>query len=269
MGKSSGYNQGTAEDQKLFYQHDAHWIGFGLSPSDPDFGKIAIFNNRLEGDVSTVNFIAPIFDEYELNYPIDGNIYGPADFSFTYSSEVPTDMFSSGLSGSQKLPNGNLLVCVGRQGRSFEVKPDGTVVWEYVTPLQGGSPVAQGTELSINSNLTFRMTRYMPDFAAFENNEFEPSAPIEINPEILWCTSLSTEELANQSFSVFPNPSEGRITIKGIQPINIVRVSNALGQILVEKSMNNNEELDLSMLNNGVYVISINGTAAQRIIIEK
>lgn len=268
-GNPAAYNQGTAEDQKLFYQHDAHWIGFGLTPSDPDYGKIAIFNNQLEGDISTVNYIAPIFDEYELNYPIDGATYGPADFSFTYSSEVPTDMFSSGLSGSQKLPNGNLLVCVGRQGRSFEVKPDGTVVWEYVTPLQGGAPVAQGTELSINSNLTFRMTRYMPDYAAFENNAFEPGAPIELNPDILWCTTLSTDELLNPSFSIYPNPSEGRISIKGIAEKSIVRVSNALGQVLAEKIMNNEQELDLSKLENGVYLISINGTAAQRIIIEK
>ena len=42
-GNPMRYEQGTGADQKLFYQHDVHWIKKGL----PDAGKIMVFNNRL------------------------------------------------------------------------------------------------------------------------------------------------------------------------------------------------------------------------------
>lgn len=269
-GNPAAYQQGTEADQKLFYQHDAHWISFGLPAGDPDFGKIAVFNNRLEGDVSTVNYIAPLYDEYELNYPLSGDTYGPADFSFTYSSDEPTDMFSNILSSSQKLPNGNLLVCVGRQGRSFEVAPDGTVVWEYITPLQGGSAVEQGTVLPLSANLTFRMNRYMPDFAGFEGNEFDNLGTIESNSDILWCTSLSTTELeAMNNISAYPNPSEGYFRIDGAATGTAFHVSNALGQKVHQSTLNASGTLNLSFLNEGMYVLVIEGKGSQRILIKK
>jgi len=37
------------------------------------------------------------------------------------------------VSGAQRLPNGNTLICEGRQGRLFEVTSEGDIVWEYIS----------------------------------------------------------------------------------------------------------------------------------------
>ena len=66
----------------LSFQHDAHWMDIELDPSDPDYGKILIFNNRIGGDHSRVDIIEPPVDG--ANYTLapgsaygDGGIYDP------------------------------------------------------------------------------------------------------------------------------------------------------------------------------------------------
>jgi len=44
---------------------------------------------------------------------------------------------SSDISGTQRLPTGNTLICEGQWGRLFEITPDGEIVWEYVSPFMG------------------------------------------------------------------------------------------------------------------------------------
>jgi hypothetical protein len=60
-------------------------------------------------------------------------------------------------------------VCEGIFGRLFEVTPDGTVVWEYVSPYFGlGSESlapAPGSPLG-EVNYVFRAYRYGPDQVA-------------------------------------------------------------------------------------------------------
>ena len=43
---------------------------------------------------------------------------------------------------TQRLANGNTLICSGTQGRVFEVTPSGDIVWEYVNPFGGGEQSA-------------------------------------------------------------------------------------------------------------------------------
>lgn len=48
----------------------------------------------------------------------------------------PTQTFEScRISGCQRLPGGNTLICEGIWGRIFEVTPDSEVVWEYISPF--------------------------------------------------------------------------------------------------------------------------------------
>ncbi len=41
------------------------------------------------------------------------------------------------ISGAQRLPNGNTLICSGINGSLFEVTPDRATVWKYVNPSKG------------------------------------------------------------------------------------------------------------------------------------
>jgi hypothetical protein len=76
----------------------------------------------------------------------------------------PKDSFHSpNISGAQRLPNGNTLVCEGRPGRLFEVTAEGEVVWELVNPdeaLHGGEP---------RSRSVFRAYRYAADSPEIRN----------------------------------------------------------------------------------------------------
>jgi hypothetical protein len=58
-----------------------------------------------------------------------------------YVGDPPESFFSSAVSGQQRLPNGNTLICSGGQARVFEVTPDKEIVWEYILEYhhpQGG-----------------------------------------------------------------------------------------------------------------------------------
>ncbi len=48
------------------------------------------------------------------------------------------------LSGAQRLPNGNTLICDGPQGRVVEVSAGGSTVWEYVNLYSGQAPNPHG-----------------------------------------------------------------------------------------------------------------------------
>jgi hypothetical protein len=75
-----------------------------------------------------------------------------------YHDQSLFDFFSPYISGAQRLPNGNTLICEGCDGRIFEVTPDGLVVWEYVNPHffpEAGRP-------GLN-NWVFRAFRYTPE----------------------------------------------------------------------------------------------------------
>jgi hypothetical protein len=79
---------------------------------------------------------------------------GSAKIVWEYRETVPFNFFSPYISGAQRLPNGNTLICEGCFGRIFEVTSGGEVVWEYVSPHFGQSP-----RFGLN-NFIFRAFRY-------------------------------------------------------------------------------------------------------------
>jgi spore coat protein CotH len=83
---------------------------------------------------------------------------------------------------------------------------------------------------------------------------------------------IATHEIAdNQRFMVFPNPSQGALTIEtvGESKLQIVEVLDAQGRVLM--SINNEEQnqlqLDLNALPKGLYFIQVNhGAAVQKLV---
>jgi hypothetical protein len=136
-GNPRAYRSGTTADQKLFAQHNAHWIPKGL----PGAGNMLVFNNgnnRPGGPYSSVD---------ELVLPVDasgkytrkaGLAFGPDKPVWSYTTEKKTDFFAFFISGAQRLPNGNTLVCSGPDSTVFEVTADKQVVWKFQNPNRGG-----------------------------------------------------------------------------------------------------------------------------------
>jgi hypothetical protein len=134
-GNPRAYRAGTVADQQFFAQHDASWIPAGL----PGEGHILVFNNgrgRPDGNYSSVDEIVPPVDKEGRYVREAGTAYGPKKPVWSYVSKA--DFYAMHISGAQRLPNGNTLVCSGERGILFEVTPQKEVVWKYATPVGGG-----------------------------------------------------------------------------------------------------------------------------------
>jgi hypothetical protein len=122
----------------LAQQHD---------PNQLDNGNVLIFNN------GTHRYDVPlIFSNVIEVEPTTGNIV----WQYRDASSMMS-FFSSYISGVQRLPNGNTLVCEGLTGRMFEVTPERDVVWEYTNPYFFPARVFG------NNNAVFRARRYPPE----------------------------------------------------------------------------------------------------------
>ena len=96
----------------------------------PNLENLAVFNNRVGENFSTANIITPNYDMYNWEYSMVEGVWEPTDFERIFVHPDTTSVYSTGLSSVQMLQNGNTLICSGRQGYSFELNPEGEVVWE-------------------------------------------------------------------------------------------------------------------------------------------
>jgi hypothetical protein len=136
-GNPRAYRSGTNADQRLFNQHNAHWIPKGL----PGEGHMLVFNNggrRPDGAYSSVDEIILPVDK-DGQYPRKpGAAFGPDRAEWSYTAPNKPEFFAALISGAQRLPNGNTLICSGTNGTVFEVTPEKETVWKFVNPGQGG-----------------------------------------------------------------------------------------------------------------------------------
>lgn len=79
---------------------------------------------------------------------------------------------------------------------------------------------------------------------------------------------VSIAERHQPTVNVYPNPTEGRLTIQAEQVINTY-VFNAMGQLV--KTFGATNEIDLSNMANGIYTLRVktqNGTAFQQVVLQ-
>lgn len=182
-GNPQSYRAGDPNDRQLFFQHHAQWIKEGL----PGEGNILVFNNgedRIDGDYSSVDEIVPPVDANGIYSLTEGLAYEPKEPVWSYVAETPTDFYGRIISGTQRLANGNTLICSGPQGLFFEVTSQSQIVWQYVNPVvilegilaQGESPVPSAF---LQQNSVFRCHRYAPDYPAFSGRDMTPGCVVE------------------------------------------------------------------------------------------
>ncbi|RMG85744.1 MAG: T9SS C-terminal target domain-containing protein [Bacteroidetes bacterium] len=263
-----------AADQKLFNPHDAHWVDDFLDFSNPLFGKVAVFNNRVGPDFSTANIFTPDWDMYEWKYPLTGDHWGPSDFNVTLTHPVsPQNLYSTGLSSIQVLPNGNYLICDGRHGYTFELTPDNQIVWEYKTPLLAGQPASQGDTLTINNNLTFRFNRLPADFPAFEGKDLSPKGWIELNPDTTFCDQILpvTNRMSTYHLQIYPNPANNTLTLEWTGGIwSEVAIFDQFGREMTRFTATGGRKfLDISDYPAGLYYVQIGGIEVRKLLIAR
>ena len=157
-GNPSAYGMGDWQDRQLIGQHNVQWIPEGQLGA----GNLMVFNNgqrRPDGEYSSIDeWWAP--RDAAGNYLRDeGQPFGPTTTAWSYTAEERGDFYSSFISGVQRLPNGNTLVCAGAQGWVFELTPDEHIVWDWKNPYDD----EDAGEGPVPKNALFRAERYAPE----------------------------------------------------------------------------------------------------------
>ena len=101
-------------------------------------GRILIFDNGTLRGFSRIIEVDPLSGSIEWEYVAD----------------PPESFLSKFISGAQRLPNGNTLICEGGKCHLFEVTADGEVVWDFVNPYH-----TDRAQRSI-----YRCLRYSPEY---------------------------------------------------------------------------------------------------------
>jgi hypothetical protein len=273
-GNPRAYNAGIAADQKTFSQHTARWLSH--NPSDSNFGKVMLFNNMSGPNYSTVDIVKPVFDGSTKQYLKSGKTFLPANFDWTYKREDSTPMYSTGFGGAQLLPNGNTLICSGRQGNTFEITPEKEIVWEYIVPINFGIRAKQGDSIPIANNSTFRAERFPLDFPPFAGKDLSPKGFIELEPDTFFCEIPNSVRKINkaENLVVYPNPASGslHVTMKEkTTTITTLTLSSITGKAIItmDHITGNTAELNISNVPSGLYLLSVNGNkSVQKIQIQ-
>lgn len=216
-GNPQAYRAGDNSDIRFYGVHDAHWIKPGL----PGEGNILIFHNgnrRPDGKYSSIEEIAlPLDVDGKYISPEPGNAFGPSELTWKYTSDPVTDFHSNFISGSQRLPNGNTLICDGAHGTFFEINMDNEIVWKYVNPVTNFGPLSQGAIIPAGKNgllnSVFRVYRYAPDYPGLSGRDLIPGERIELDA-VTGVQNMITD-LPDQYalYPNYPNPFNPSTTI--------------------------------------------------------
>ena len=134
-GNPQAYGRGTASDQQLFGQHDPTWIPDGR----PGASNMLIFNNGVNRPCRSLLICrrnrnpcrcARKTTPWPLARPSAHlPLFG------TWTDSPPTNSYSAGISGCERMANGNTLITIGSDGHLIETDPAGNQVWSWDTPL--------------------------------------------------------------------------------------------------------------------------------------
>ncbi|MCC6409927.1 MAG: aryl-sulfate sulfotransferase [Planctomycetes bacterium] len=125
FGNPQVHGAGTTKEQVLFGQHDVQWITGGESGPR----RLLVFNNGL-GKLGSGSSV----DEFAIDLSLESVNRGLPRVTqvWTYAD---ARIDSGHLSGVQRLPNGNTLICAGETGRIVEVTPRGEIAWDFLSPF--------------------------------------------------------------------------------------------------------------------------------------
>ncbi len=102
-----------------------------------------------------------------------GGAYGPKEPAWRFTAHRKQDFFAAFMSGAQRLPNGNTLVCDGMTGTIFEVTVDRQAVWEYTVPATIGLKTGK-LGLGVRKSGVFRAYRYGERYAGLAGKDLRP-----------------------------------------------------------------------------------------------
>ena len=142
-GNPRAYRAGTSADQKLFAPAQRPLDPQGL----PGRGaRAGLQQRRPAGPTAAIpRWTSSSCRRAKGQYAREpGTAFGPDKAVWSYSAPKKSDFYSFFISGAQRLPNGNTLICSGTNGTLFEVTPDQGNRLEVREPGQGQDRLRPG-----------------------------------------------------------------------------------------------------------------------------
>lgn len=263
--------------------HDAHWIKEGV----PNAGYLVGVNNQgATGPKTTIDQISVPRSNYNYTLAL-GSAYTPSTFNLRHTSTG----YTSNMGSSNQFPNGNQMVCLATAGSIYEIDAAGNVLW---TKSTGGmcpqshrysqcyisNPAPAQPSISLSGNDVVSTTgvtyQWYVDGNLIPGATSQNYTPTQNGIYVVRITdangcvyaysagypyTLVTGIKENQiaaNLKVYPNPTNGIVTIDDwyIKSIGYsVNVIDAQGKIII--SQQNENKLDLSSFDSGVYFVSI------------
>jgi len=110
----------------------------------------------------------------------------------------------------------------------------------------------------------------------FGESEIEEDVPeysvIDFSFEMdeLCSSPLGLLEAEKSHFRIYPNPATARFYIEGVNKISVLDICDDSGRKLISQTISNkNPVVDLKSLSSGVYLITIDGVFAGRLLLER
>lgn len=151
IDKTTGHIKWRWGKEELGHQHE---------PSMLDNGNILVFDN------GTHRLSSRDLDYYSRVLEVN-----PASnkIEWEYKDDPPSEFYAPIGGGTQRLPNGNTLICETYQGRIFEVTTNCEIVWEYVCPFFGPFLIFG------QANQLYRAYRYGSDYEGLKGKILDPN----------------------------------------------------------------------------------------------
>ena len=147
-----------------------------------------------------------------------------------------------------------------------------TVVFDQIDPIVVGNNITRSISLTVPTNTTptasltgnenYRVALELKD----ASNNFMAGDYSNINYTI--SQSLRINDFDTERFSVYPNPVENVLKIANADNLSNAsfRILNFSGQTVQNSSSFNKEEINVSGLNTGVYLLSVDSDAGNKLI---
>lgn len=253
-GNPQAYQRGNPTTKKFFAQHHATWIPTGF----PNAGKILVFNNGLNrpGTYSSIDMIEPPLNSSNTyNIPATTSFL-PSALFWTYVAAVPSNFYSSNISGVYPLMNGSFMITSGTKGLFFEIDSTSQTKWSYINPVSNSNILTQGSNPT--NNLVFRCNFYEANYPGFTGQTLNPQGEIELNPTMpSICDTVMNLDLVsveNGFTIVYPNLFSSQLTFSLTDnEQTTISLYNIHGQYVLQETFSNSTTINTELLVNGIY----------------
>ena len=268
-GNPQVYRQGTEANRKLFLQHNPMWVENGYL----DAGKISVFSNGEANSAQQVSSVLLVNPEISNNaYTMTNAIFNPPTYDWFWSGSILGVVFlQDRQSGTQSLPNGNIIISEALLGRVSEITKTGTLLWSYKNPTGiYTNPTTvyypQFTTIPANVNGVFKAEKYPPNFPGFVGHSMTPMGTIEnTNSLSIACSSLGTSDFNSQNLFVLEPVKNNLIQFSTTINADNISIFDTNGRKVFSENSFSGNEINVT-LNPSLYILKIQSETAEKTI---